>query len=88
MAADNKKLGEFELTGIPGAPRGVPQIEVTFDIDPMVFLMSTLRTRALVRLRLSPLDQAVDSAMPTSIEWCKTLKHPRSRIKREGRLST
>lgn len=33
MAADNKKLGEFELTGIPGAPRGVPQIEVTFDID-------------------------------------------------------
>jgi len=33
MAADNKLLGEFELTGIPMAPRGVPQIEVTFDID-------------------------------------------------------
>jgi len=33
MAADNKKLGEFELVGIPGAPRGVPQIEVSFDID-------------------------------------------------------
>jgi molecular chaperone DnaK (HSP70) len=33
MAADNKKLGDFELGGIPMAPRGHPQIEVTFDID-------------------------------------------------------
>lgn len=33
MAADNKQLGTFDLTGIPAAPRGVPQIEVTFDID-------------------------------------------------------
>lgn len=33
MAADNKNLGEFDLAGIPPAPRGVPQIEVSFDID-------------------------------------------------------
>jgi molecular chaperone DnaK len=33
MAADNKSLGQFDLMGIPSAPRGVPQIEVTFDID-------------------------------------------------------
>ena len=33
MAADNKTIGNFELVGIPPAPRGVPQIEVTFDID-------------------------------------------------------
>jgi molecular chaperone DnaK len=33
MSADNKTLGRFELVGIPPAPRGVPQIEVTFDID-------------------------------------------------------
>ncbi len=33
MAADNRTLGRFQLTGIPPAPRGVPQIEVTFDID-------------------------------------------------------
>jgi molecular chaperone DnaK len=33
MAADNKMLGQFDLVGIPSAPRGVPQIEVTFDID-------------------------------------------------------
>ncbi len=33
MASDNKSLGKFNLTGIPPAPRGVPQVEVTFDID-------------------------------------------------------
>lgn len=33
MATDNKLLGQFSLVGIPPAPRGVPQIEVTFDID-------------------------------------------------------
>ncbi|MDK6296286.1 Hsp70 family protein, partial [Gardnerella swidsinskii] len=33
MAADDKTLGRFELTDIPPAPRGVPQIQVTFDID-------------------------------------------------------
>ena len=33
MAADNKILGQFQLVGIPPAPRGVPQVEVTFDID-------------------------------------------------------
>lgn len=33
MAADNKMLGQFDLVGIPNAPRGVPQVEVTFDID-------------------------------------------------------
>jgi len=33
MAADNKLLGQFDLVGIPAAPRGVPQVEVTFDID-------------------------------------------------------
>ena len=33
MAKDNRTLGKFHLNGIPPAPRGVPQIEVTFDID-------------------------------------------------------
>jgi molecular chaperone DnaK len=33
MAQDNKTIGRFQLTGIPPAPRGVPQVEVTFDID-------------------------------------------------------
>ena len=38
MASDNKTLGRFQLTDIPPAPRGIPQIEVTFDIDKMVLL--------------------------------------------------
>lgn len=33
MTKDNNPLGKFELTGIPPAPRGVPQIEVSFDLD-------------------------------------------------------
>ena len=33
MARDNKMLGDFQLTGIPPAPRGVPKIKVTFEID-------------------------------------------------------
>ncbi len=33
MCSDNKFLGQFELVGIPSAPRGMPQIEVSFDID-------------------------------------------------------
>ena len=33
MAADNKMLGQFDLVGIPPAPRGVPQVEIIFDID-------------------------------------------------------
>src|SRR5574341_2471311 len=33
MAVDNRTIGKFQLTGIPPAPRGVPQVEVTFDID-------------------------------------------------------
>jgi molecular chaperone DnaK len=33
MASNNKSLGKFQLTGIPPAPRGIPQVEVTFDID-------------------------------------------------------
>ncbi len=33
MAGDNKMLGQFDLMGLPPAPRGIPQVEVTFDID-------------------------------------------------------
>ncbi|MGB9911450.1 MAG: molecular chaperone DnaK [Microgenomates group bacterium] len=46
MAADNKSLGRFILDGIPPAPRGVPQIEVTFDIDTNGILKVTARDKA------------------------------------------
>jgi len=46
MALDNKTIGKFQLTGIPPAPRGVPQIEVTFDIDANGILHVAARDRA------------------------------------------
>jgi len=55
MAAGNKMLGEFNLEGIPPAPRGMPQIEVTFDIDANGILhVSAPRTRAPARRTRSP----------------------------------
>ena len=45
MAADNKLLGQFDLVGIPPAPRGMPQIEVTFDIDANGILHVTAKDR-------------------------------------------
>jgi len=49
MAADNKQLGTFVLDGIPAAPRGVPQIEVTFDIDADGILHVSAKDRATGR---------------------------------------
>jgi len=46
MAADNKSLGTFTLDGIPPAPRGVPQVEVTFDIDANGMLQVTAKDKA------------------------------------------
>jgi molecular chaperone DnaK len=46
MAADNRTLGKFNLVGIPPAPRGVPQIEVTFDIDANGIVNVTAKDRA------------------------------------------
>jgi molecular chaperone DnaK len=49
MAADNKSLGKFSLDGIPPAPRGVPQIEVTYDIDANGILKVTAKDKATGR---------------------------------------
>ena len=46
MAADNKSLGRFVLSGIPAAPRGVPQVEVTFDIDASGILNVSAKDKA------------------------------------------
>jgi len=46
MAADNKPLGQFDLVGLPAAPRGVPQIEVTFDIDANGIVNVTAKDKA------------------------------------------
>jgi molecular chaperone DnaK len=49
MAIDNKTIGRFQLTGIPPAPRGMPQIEVTFDIDANGILHVTAKDRATAK---------------------------------------
>jgi molecular chaperone DnaK len=49
MATDNKSLGKFNLDGIPPAPRGIPQIEVTFDIDANGILKVTAQDKATQR---------------------------------------
>ncbi len=46
MAADNKMLGQFDLVGLPPAPRGVPQVEVTFDIDANGIVSVTAKDKA------------------------------------------
>jgi molecular chaperone DnaK len=49
MAQDNKLLGQFDLVGIPPAPRGVPQVEVTFDIDANGIVHVTARDKATAK---------------------------------------
>lgn len=46
MVTDNKFLGTFDLTGIPAAPRGMPQIEVSFDIDANGIMKVTAKDKA------------------------------------------
>ncbi|MBU4481049.1 molecular chaperone DnaK [Patescibacteria group bacterium] len=49
MAADNRSLGKFILTGLPPAPRGMPQVEVTFDVDANGILKATAKDKATNR---------------------------------------
>jgi molecular chaperone DnaK len=49
MAADNKQLGQFDLVGIPPAPRGMPQVEVTFDIDANGIVSVTAKDKATAK---------------------------------------
>jgi molecular chaperone DnaK len=49
MAMDNKTIGKFQLTGIPPAPRGMPQVEVTFDIDANGILHVSAKDRATAK---------------------------------------
>ena len=72
MAADNKVLGQFDLVGIPPAPRGVPQIEVTFDIDANgIVNVSRPRTRAPARSSRSASRLRAGSTIPTSRRWSR-----------------
>ena len=69
MAADNKMLGQFDLIGIPPAPRGVPQIEVTFDIDANGIVNVSAKDKAPARSSRSRSRRRAVFATPTSTRW-------------------
>ena len=72
MAADNKILGNFDLMGIPPAPRGVPQIEVTFDIGVAASSTFPRKTKPRVKKTPSPSPAPVVSPTRKSSKWSET----------------
>lgn len=87
MAADNKMLGMFNLEDIPPAPRGMPQIEVTFDIDATASCRSPRRIKARAKRRTSPFKPPVASPMRISRKWCATQKPMPRPIRTARKLS-
>ena len=73
LARDNRTLGRFQLTGLPPAPRGVPQIEVTFDID----------ANGIVSVKA--MDKATGKEQAITISGAERLVEGRSRSHGEGR---
>ena len=69
MAADNKLLGNFDLVGISPAPRGIPQIEVTFDIDANGIVNVKLLTKLQIRNNRSRFKPLVVYLMMTLKKW-------------------
>ena len=86
LARDNKSLGKFQLSGIPAARRGVPQIEVTFDIDANGIVKVSVRTRAPARSSPSPSPVPPLFRTRKSTAWSRTPspmpRRTRSRRKR------
>ena len=92
MAEDNKSLGRFKLTGIPPAPRGVPQIQVSFDIDANGILQviardkTTGREQRIIVQGASTLSQIeVDAMMKEAEEFSKEDRERRDRVEKRNR---
>src|SRR5437667_5528787 len=95
MAADNRTIGKFQLTGIPPAPRGVPQIEVTFDIDANGILHVSARDKATgkeqkIRIEASSglSDKDIDKMVKEAESHASEDKRRREEIERRNRLDT
>ena len=69
MAADNKLLGQFDLVGLPSAPRGVPQVEVTFDIDANGIVNVTAKDKATNKEQQIRIQASGGLSRPTSTRW-------------------
>ena len=79
LARDNRTLGKFQLLGIPPAPRGVPQIEVTFDIDANGIVNVSAGTAAPARRRPSPSPPRPAWPRTKSSGWCRRPNRTRTR---------
>jgi molecular chaperone DnaK len=95
MALDNRTIGKFQLTGIPPAPRGVPQIEVAFDIDANGILHVSARDKATskeqkIRIEASSGlgEKDIDKMVKDAEAHAADDKRRREEIERRNRLDT
>src|SRR3989440_663990 len=95
MAVDNRTIGKFQLTGIPPAPRGVPQIEVTFDIDANGILHVSAKDKATskeqkIRIEASSglADKDIDKMVKDAEAHATEDKRRRDDIERRNRLDS
>ncbi len=95
MAADNKSLGRFKLTGIPPAPRGVPQIQVAFDIDANGILQVTALDRTTGREQSVTIqgastlsDSEVNQMIREAEQFAQTDRERRERVEKRNRAET
>jgi molecular chaperone DnaK len=95
MAADNKSLGRFKLTGIPPAPRGVPQIKVDFDIDANGILQVTAldkttgREQSVAIQEASTLSEAeVNQMIRQAEQFAQSDRARRERVEKRNRAET
>jgi molecular chaperone DnaK len=93
MAIDNRTIGKFQLTGIPPAPRGMPQIEVTFDIDANGILHVTAKDKATskeqkIRIEASSgiSDKEIEKMVKAAEEHASDDKKRREEIETRNRL--
>ncbi len=92
MANDNKSLGRFKLTGIPPAPRGVPQVQVSFDIDANGILQviardkTTGREQSIIVQGASTLSQVeIDKMVTEAEEFARQDRERRDRVEKRNR---
>jgi len=95
MAIDNRTIGKFQLTGIPPAPRGMPQIEVTFDIDANGILHVSAKDKATgkeqkIRIEASSglSDKEIEKMVHAAEEHAADDKRRREEIETKNRLDT
>merc|ERR1712196_569353 len=87
MASDNKSLGTFRLDGIPAAPRGVPQIEVTFDIEANGILSVTAKDKGSGKEQSISITGASTLATPRWKPWSRMPRPMPALIRRSASAS-